>query len=833
MTTLSGGTDPIQMGNWNMNALFGGTVSFHNSTTFDYKASDSDSYAFTGTGFTYRTTTAGGMQLTGGTITGYSVTDPDSHLSYTIGGLNMTVANFQAAASAGLGTFENTIFAGNDTISGSNTIDTLYGYDGDDTLSGGDGNDTLHGNDGNDTIHGGNDDDHIDGGAGSNTVFGDAGDDVFTGGEGSNAFDGGSGTDTVDYSTAAKGVVIDLGKSGAQAIGGGIHDSYVSIETIIGTTLNDKLTGSAGDDDFVGNGGNDIYHLEAGGNDTIDSHTDAKATVYMGANLHAGDQLILAANSTVFLNGDYSAGLTITGGIMGVAGDVVLMGGHSYTLTDLESGTLDASRLGPSDTANISGPISRFKGGQGDDTFTTTGGVTSAVFHLENGGNDTVDASGILAPKFYMGAAFTSGDYLSGGSASTLYLDGDYSTNQVMHGSRFGEAILHAGHSYNFTVAADFVSGGRLTVNATALTHGQTLTWDASAVSAPMIFLTGKGDATITGTSGGDTFTVTRGGNETLSGGGGGDTFTFGSTFNANDTVDGGSGNDTLSITNVIPVNLTLDAVTGNIHNVEKLALGAAQDFHIVVDANYGTAIEISAKQNTGHTFYFDGRAITYAETINSFGTSTVLVGDGGSTVSLNSSGNTVTGGAGRDLIIEKGIGGDTLSGGDGTDVLTGGTGNDVLDGGAGNDVINLQGGFDTLTTGTGNDVVTIGKSDALGSGYTTITDFDATQDMFVYFTDRTNPLLGSIVGVDATVTHGQLDSGANMATELQTALGAAQLEKDHAVVFTPDSGTLAGHSFLIINATGQAGYQTGDFVIELSGTSSTTFTAANFETAV
>ncbi len=54
------------------------------------------------------------------------------------------------------------------------------------------------------------------------------------------------------------------------------------------------------------------------------------------------------------------------------------------------------------------------------------------------------------------------------------------------------------------------------------------------------------------------------------------------------------------------------------------------------------------------------------------------------------------------------------------------------------------------------------------------------------------------------------------------TGLGAHQ-----AVLFTPDQGDLKNHVFLIVDANGTAGYQSGhDFVFELQGTSGTLTTS-------
>ncbi len=47
--------------------------------------------------------------------------------------------------------------------------------------------------------------------------------------------------------------------------------------------------------------------------------------------------------------------------------------------------------------------------------------------------------------------------------------------------------------------------------------------------------------------------------------------------------------------------------------------------------------------------------------------------------------------------------------------------------------------------------------------------------------------------------------------------MGIGQLAAGHAVLFTPTSGDDAGHTFLIVDVNGDAGYQGGeDFVIDL-----------------
>jgi hypothetical protein len=139
--------------------------------------------------------------------------------------------------------------------------------------------------------------------------------------------------------------------------------------------------------------------------------------------------------------------------------------------------------------------------------------------------------------------------------------------------------------------------------------------------------------------------------------------------------------------------------------------------------------------------------------------------------------------------------------------VLEGGNGNDVLVGGGGDDVIMGGGGIDGLAGGAGADrFVYMSPGESTGAGYDTILDFAFGQDVL--------DLPVTVQGMDAAVTKGALSLG-SFDADLAAALGAAALEAGHALFFTPDSGQLAGQTFLVVDANGEAGYQAGaDYVI-------------------
>ena len=71
---------------------------------------------------------------------------------------------------------------------------------------------------------------------------------------------------------------------------------------------------------------------------------------------------------------------------------------------------------------------------------------------------------------------------------------------------------------------------------------------------------------------------------------------------------------------------------------------------------------------------------------------------------------------------------------------------------------------------------------------------------------------------MNAAVTSGALSvNGFN--ASLVKDIGAAQLGAHDAVLFTPNSGTLKGAHFLIVDSNGVAGYQANqDLVIRLDG---------------
>ncbi len=234
---------------------------------------------------------------------------------------------------------------GNDTVGSESGNDKLFGDDGDDIMFGGEGNDKLYGgtgNDqlagdaGNDWLFGGDGNDGLNRGIGLDTVsyydatvavtvsllFGEgklsmnvggaiaqntggAGTDVLTsienligsafndkligdnlanlleGGDGNDQLFGGNGLDTASYESATSGVIINLAVR-VQNTGGAGVDQLKSIENLIGSGFNDKLTGNSANNVLEGGLGDDWLDGKSGSDTVSYAHTSAGITINIG-----------------------------------------------------------------------------------------------------------------------------------------------------------------------------------------------------------------------------------------------------------------------------------------------------------------------------------------------------------------------------------------------------------------------------------------------------------------------------------------------------------------------------------------------------------------------
>ncbi len=267
---------------------------------------------------------------------------------------------------------------------------------------------------------------------------------------------------------------------------------------------------------------------------------------------------------------------------------------------------------------------------------------------------------------------------------------------------------------------------------------------------------------------GGDDTLLGHDGNDTLLsgqgidhvyGGTGHDRLIFDAAFSATDVADGGAGADTLTLTGDYSAGLTFAA--SSMTGIEKIILGNGFSYSLTTD---------DANVAAGETLHVTATLLTAGHTLAFDGSHEI---DGF-------------------LALIGGGGADHLTGGALADRLTGGAGDDVLSGGLGHDI---------LTGGAGSDTFVYGSVAESNKAVTdTLVGFDASSDhLGLWFT---------VTGVDAPFNAHKLN-----------ALDATHLGANHAVVVTLDSG----HTFLVVDANGVAGYQAGgDLVIAVDGMTGT-----------
>lgn len=548
----------------------------------------------------------------------------------------------------------------------------------DDSVLGGDGNDTIEGGAGDDVLLGETGADSLVGGTGDDTLDGGVGDDTLIGGEGADSLVGGDGLDTADYTDSDAGVNVNL----ATGTGTGGHaegDTLSSIETVIGTSLDDTLVGDtndnnlqagAGDDSIDGGAGNDT--LDGGlGDDTI-SGGDGDDLITAGPDtVPASQDLVLDWTDQGGDNTDISSGfIQDTGGVnvqvtyndLGIGTDFDVTTDTQYT----GGGPFDANSgafiQGNGTGANSSVDL--------DFSAVDGSGFSDEVQNVEFRINDidqsawqdvvtvnAYDADGNLVPVTITLGPGTNdsvnGNTITGGGVNDQPTEADGSALIQIPGpvSRIEIVYSNDGSNNQYIYLTDV--------------HFETIASDADSVDG------GAGNDTISG--GADDDTILGGtGQDDISGDAGDDQLDGG---DDDDTVSGGTGDDTVA------GGVGDDVVSGGAGN-DSLDGGDGAD---TLDGGSGNDIGTGGAGNDS------------------------MLGGSGS--------DTLDGGAGDDT-LEGGSEADSLSGGDGADLIDGGTESDTIDGGAGNDTLLGGDGADTVSGGEGADLITGGDgADSLSGG--------------------------------------------------------------------------------------------------------------------
>ncbi len=553
-----------------------------------------------------------------------------------------------------------------DTITGDGSDNIILASDGADVVSGGAGKDTLYGADGEDTLSGN---------AGDDLIYGEAGDDLLSGGTGSDTIDGGAGTkDTVDFSDLNSAVSLTLNGSSnsiAQIVGDG-NDLVVNVENIIGSSVNDTLSGDVQVNTLFGGSGADTLSGKDG-NDTLFGGTD-NDLFYGGS----GDDLI-SGGATALVEA-------------GTGSDTVSFSDTTAANVDLDAATAtDAgalSNIGNDTLVNINNIIGSNSADilKGDTSDNTISGLK---------GNDTI-------------TGFGGSDTLYGNEGDDRFLD-DVQGAELIGGTNNevnGDTADYSSEADNLTasLALSSVTDG---TNTDTLSEIENIT-------------TGSGADKLSGDLG----------DNTLDGGAGTDTVDFSSassvvtidlenqraTGEGNDTLInienalGSSGSDTLigdGFVNVLEGKLGNDYIDGKANddilyggeNDDTLVGGAGLDRIYggdnLSDTSLNDTVDYSA-QTTGIDLDLNRSQVDDANAIvQEDGTGSVDYLDGIEHI-IGSTGDDTIIADGEKNIISSLAGVDTVYGKDGDDTLDAGSGNDTLFGGKGND--SLEGGLGTDT---------------------------------------------------------------------------------------------------------------------------------------
>ncbi|MGO1079695.1 calcium-binding protein [Inquilinus sp. CA228] len=370
------------------------------------------------------------------------------------------------------GDAEGDTYAAIENVNGGTAGDVVFGSADANVLNGFEGNDQLIGLDGNDTLDGG------------------VGDDLLSGRIGADTLRGGAGIDIILYSGTAA-VTVNL--STGLGTGGDAEGDVISgVENIVGTVeFGDTLIGSSVANRLQGQGGNDVLNGLGG------------ADMLFG---DAGSDIVSGGDGDDFLH--VSAGVDV---IDGGAGRDTIVFDHAM-VCDFQATVFDADIAG-----DFWPNFEVIQGSAGDDLIRTT-----AFFALElrgGAGNDTLATA--------VDAAF--GDTLSGEDGNDS-LDGGVG-DDVLRGGAGADALAGAAG----TDTASYYSGtvGVVVSLASGLGGGGEAQGDTLSGIENLSGSQGSdslyGDAganVLQGWNGNDAL-FGRAGKDTLTGGAGTDRFTF------------------------------------------------------------------------------------------------------------------------------------------------------------------------------------------------------------------------------------------------------------------------------------------------------------------
>ncbi|MEP9401705.1 calcium-binding protein [Sphingomonas sp. VNH70] len=530
--------------------------------------------------------------------------------------------------------------------------------------------------------------DSLIGGAGNDYFAAGAGNDYVEGRDGDDQIDGGEGSDTLSYASASSAVTVTLQGQNyyyGVASGGGGFDTVANFENLMGSNLNDTLTGDGGNNIIEGLGGNDTlvgglgtdtasYANALGGVTVSLALTTAQNTGGAGIDTLSGFENLTGSAYNDVLTGNDGFNL-----LSGLAGDDILSGGVGSDTLDGGEGVDIASYASASGAVavNLTITVAQNTGSSGNDTLVRIEGLIGSAYNdtlTGNAGANLLDGGG--------GA-----DNMAGGLGNDTYVV-DNAGDVVTEAANAGTDTVQSSIAY--TLGANVEN---LTLTGTANIDG-----------------TGNALANVVTGNGGNNVLDGGTGADTLAGGLGNDTYMV---DNAGDTVseNAGEGYDIVYASvgyalsaNVERLNLTGTAnIDGTGNALANVLVGNSGDN--VLDGGAGEDILQGGQGND--TYIVDAAGDSVTENAGE-GTDSVRASVG-YVLSANVENLTLTGaaninGTGNTLA-------NVIIGNSGNNVLDGGAGADSLAGGLGNDTYVIDNAGDTVTELAGEGIDTVQSS--------------------------------------------------------------------------------------------------------------------------
>ena len=505
------------------------------------------------------------------------------------------------------------------------------------------------------------------------------------------------------------------------------------------------ILGTSGDDNLTGTSGDDIFDLRQGGHDTAsglggDDHFIMRGTLSAGDHLDGGD-----GTDTVVVDGLYHQGLVIDSSLFTGIENLIIKGDHAYSLT------LDgAAAAGQSLTINTT-ELPVIPSGITFEVDATA--ATAGSYHFILGAGQS---------QIVMGDQFKVTDHISD---LTGRLDLELSGNYTMRFSArtivdIGGMAMDHSHNYHFIENdANVTAGFEMFVSGDADASHSDYFNGSAETDGTFFFSSAQGQATYQGGAGDDTFSNYLIASDRFYGNGG------------DDTIDWDAG-----MTGAASLHTQL-------HGVEDIILFSIDSSHILTVVTGGHIADPGKDLTVDATNFHTGIVVNFDDAAD----------HGGALIFIN---------------------------GEDRGVVIGTSHSDTFDfTNAGNGTITGGAGADTIETNSAQSYtfVYFAAADSTGPVYDTIAAANFTNDTF-----RTHAAGAATTGVDSALTSGTL-SKATFDTDLAAAVGAGQMAAHHAVLFTASAGTLSGHTFLVIDENGTAGYQaSADLVIDVTGAAGT-----------